>query len=97
MLHVEDEVRSCRKAFDSSGGSYETSLYAFSHRLGLGMMTLFPDVPLAVVFIHLAALAALLIHVAVTRLRRFVLIQQSRNRPSTFWSHLLHVLVGMSK
>jgi len=63
------------------------------------MMKLLPDVPIAVVLVHLLALAVLLIHLAVTRLRRFVLLRQSRNLPGTFtfWSRLLHVLLGLPK
>ncbi len=59
------------------GGSYETSLYAAFSQLSSGMIKLLPDVPTVVVFLHLAALAVLLIHVAVTQLRRFALLRQN--------------------
>ena len=54
------------KRLPLQGGNYGTSPYAFSPRLGLGMMKLLPDVPTAIVVIHLVALAVLLIHVGVT-------------------------------
>lgn len=85
------------KRLPLQGGNYGTFLYALSPRLGLGMMTLFPDVPIAVVLVHLLALAVLLIHLAVTRLRRFVLLRQSRNLPDPSWFRLLHVLLGLPK
>ena len=55
------------------------------------------DIPVAIVILHLVALTALLIHVTVTQLRRFVLIRQSRNPLSTVWFRLLHLLLGLLK
>jgi heme A synthase len=60
------------------------------------MMTLFPDVPLAVVLVHLLALVVLLTHIAVTRLRRSS-PPTGRNVPGTFLVSLLHVLLGLPK
>ncbi len=85
------------KRLPLQGGNYATSPYAFSSRLGLDMMTLFPDVPVAVILVHLLALVVLLTHVAVTRLRRFVLLRQSRNLPDPSWFRLLYVLLGLPK
>jgi hypothetical protein len=59
------------------------------------MMRLLLDIPVAVVFLHLAALVVLLLHIGVIQLRRFILIRQSRNPPSTAWFRLLHLLLGL--
>lgn len=62
------------------------------------MTDLFPDVPVAIVVIHLVALLALLVHTAVINLRRFVLIRQSRQQvASTFWFRLLQFSLGLTK
>lgn len=62
------------------------------------MSELLPDVPVAVVVVHLLALTALLGHTAVINLRRLVLIRQSRqNAPSTLWFRLLQVSLGLPK
>lgn len=60
-------------------------------------MKLLPDVPTAIVFLHFAALAVLLTHTAITRLRRFVVIRQSRNLAIPSWFRLLHVLLGLPR
>ena len=59
------------------GDSYETLLHTAFSQLGSGMIKLLPDVPTVIVFLHLVALAVLLIHVAVTQLRRFALLRQN--------------------
>lgn len=61
-------------------------------------MTPFTDVPIAVMFLHLAALTVLFVHSAVTQLRRFVLIRQNRrSAPLTRWTRLLQVSLGLTK
>jgi hypothetical protein len=60
-------------------------------------MRLLPDVPVIIVLLHLAMLTALLIHGAVIQLRRFILMRQRRSLPDTPWSHLLQVLLGLTK
>lgn len=61
------------------------------------MIDLVSDVPLPVVIVHLVALAALLAHIAVVRLRRFVLVRQSRqNAPRGAWFRLLQVSLGLA-
>ena len=61
-------------------------------------MKLLPDVPVVIVFLHLAMLAVLLVHGAVIQLRRFILLRQRRNPlPNTPWFHLLQVLLGLTK
>jgi len=78
------------------GGSYETSLYAAFSQFGSGMIKLLPDVPTVVVFLHLAALTVLLIHVAVTQLRRFALLRQSHELPSTTWFSIFPPMTASS-
>ncbi len=95
MLVPRGELASSIRLLE--GGKHGTSSYAFSTSLGSGMIKLLPDVPTAIVFLHLAALAVLLIHLAVTRLRRFVLLRQSRNLSDPSWFRLLHVLLGLPK
>lgn len=61
------------------------------------MINLVSDVPLPVIIIHLIALVALLAHIAVVRLRRFVLVRQSRqNAPRGVWFRLLQVSLGLA-
>jgi hypothetical protein len=62
------------------------------------MSELLPDVPMAVVVVHLLGLLALLGHTTVISLRRLVLIRQSRqSAPSTRWFRLLQVSLGLPK
>lgn len=93
MLRAKGEA--VVKRLPLQGGNHGKSPYALSLRLGPVTMTLLPDVPLAVFLAHLLALVLLLTHAFVTRLRRFVLLRQGRNVPGTFWSRLLHVLLGL--
>ena len=58
-------------------------------------MKLPADVPAAVVFLHLAALAALLLRVAVVQLRRTAVMRQSRNLSEPLWLHLLYALLEL--
>lgn len=62
------------------------------------MRELFPDVPVAIVFIHLLGLLTLLGHTTLINLRRLVLIRQSRqNTPNALWFRLLQVSLGLPK
>jgi hypothetical protein len=55
------------------------------------------DVPLPVVVLHLIALIVLLAHVVTVKLRRFVLVRQSRqNAPRGRWFRLLQVSLGLT-
>ncbi len=60
-------------------------------------MSLPPDVPVVVVLLHLAALAALLLRVAAARLRRAAIVRRSRDLPSPPWLGLLHLLLGLPR
>lgn len=78
-------------------GSYATPSSAPSLPLRPSAMRLPPDVPTVVVFLHLAALAALLLRVAAARFRRAAVFRQSRNLPSPAWLLVLHALLGLPR
>lgn len=90
MLEVRDEGLE----HPSRGQSWTIVAPTFS-RLKPSMIKPPPDVPVAVVLLHLAALVALLLHAAVARLRRAILIRQGLGLPSSSWLRLLHVLLGL--
>ena len=91
MLRVESVglKRSCPEV------RYGTPSYTPSPHPRPGTMSFPPDVPAPIVFVHLAALAALLLRVAATLLRRAAVVRESRRLPDPLWLRLIHVLLGL--